>query len=463
MSASGYLIVRRQLIMWGLLYAGASGLRTYSFIRSRFQIEPRDTRIGSVGRTTVHLDTTFGAVALMSLVATQIIGTLGAAGFILSVLVLAGLRPSQTAQDIVKFSPVLALPALAMVSTLWSPTPQLTLRAALQVLITITAAILIARRLSSHRMMLCLFVGYLFTCLLILPSVPASLVRGNPLYSSFLGSKNQVGFAAHMLLAVSFALLVDRKQVSIVRLSALASLPLGILILLVSKSGGALTSLLITALTFPPLFLLTRVRPTFRAGFLVIALIGLFLTLVFFPAVEAALTDFRLNVLKKDATLTGRTHLWDVASQISEKNPWLGEGYASFWRRGNLDAEGLWRWGGIASRSGFNFHNAFVEIRVDLGWVGLSLMIAMYVSIAFVGITRLFIKPSTPMAFLLSLLAVLYARSFTEEGLVAPFSVLTVLWISTAVYALTPKLETLQPSGPPKQRETRTSRSTLTV
>lgn len=399
----------------------------------------------------------------MSLVATQIIGTLGAAGFVLSVLVLAALRPSQTLHDILKFSPLLALPLLATVSTLWSPAPQATLRAALQVLITLAAAILIARRLSAQRMILCLFVGYLFTCLLILPSVPGSLVRGNPLYSSFLGSKNQVGFAAHMLLAVGFAVLVDGNQRAIARMSALATLPLGVLILLLSQSGGALTSLLITALTFPPLLFLTRVKPALRAACLFIALIGLFLASIFLPAIEAALTDFRLNVLKKDATLTGRTHLWDVASQVSEKNPWLGEGYASFWRRGNLDAEGLWRWGGIASRSGFNFHNAFVEMRVDLGWVGLGLMIAMYVSIAIFGITRLFIKPSTPMAFLLSLLAVLYARSFTEDGLVAPFSVLTVLWISTAVYALTPNSAMHRPLRLAEKRETRTPRLPLNV
>ena len=50
----------------------------------------------------------------------------------------------------------------------------------------------------------------------------------------------------------------------------------------------------------------------------------------------------------------------------------LGRGYYAFWRQGNLDAEGLWRYFGIDSRGGFTFHNTLVDILVTLGWIGAS-------------------------------------------------------------------------------------------
>ena len=379
-----------------------------------------------------------GGIALFALVITPVVGTLAAAGFVAALLVLIAVRPFEALRDLGSFGLLLVLPVLAMVSALWSPAPQMTLRAAIQVLVTMAGAILVARRTPGHSMMLWLFSGYLVTCLLLLPSVPASLTSGQALYSAYLGSKNQVGFAGHMLFAIGLAVAGDRDQRVIARLLALAALPLGYFIVRASQSGGAFTSLVITLLTFPPLLLLARVRPALRNICLAAGALALVVALVFLPAIEGAVADFRVNVLKKDATLTGRTHLWDVASQISAKNPWLGEGFAAFWRQGNLDAEGLWRWGGIANRGGFNFHSAFVEIRVDLGWVGLGLLIAMCVGIASVSLIRLATRPTVPVAFFLSLITVLYARSFTETGLIAPFSVLTFIWIAAAVYALAP-------------------------
>lgn len=400
--------------------------------------------------------------ALLALVATQVVGTLGAACFVLAFLVVIAVRPLDALNDLLRFSPLLLLPILAMISALWSPAPQITLRAAIQIVMTVAAAILIARRLSPQAMVLLLYIGYMCVCLLILPTAPDSLASGSPLSSPFLGSKNQVGFAGHMLIALGIAVAVDRKQPMLMRLVALASLPAGGLIVYLSQSAGALASLMITALTFPPLLILTRVKPTLRVVCLLVAVVGLCFALLFLPSIEDALTDLRVNVLKKDATLTGRTYLWDVAAQISAKRPWLGEGYGAFWRHGNLDAEGLWRWGGIATRSGFNFHNAYIEMRVDLGWTGMTLLIALCVGIAFVGLARHLIEPSVVAAFFLSLMAVLYARSFSESSLIAPFSVVTVAWIAMAIYALAPRAVG-SPTPDPRPRRTIAARKTLTT
>lgn len=188
------------------------------------------------------------------------------------------------------------------------------------------------------------------------------------------------------------------------------------------------------AVTFPIFVVFGRLSMPMRIAALALALIFVALALIFMPDLQAAWADFRVNVLKKDATLTGRTYLWDVAAKLNAERPWLGRGYYAFWRQGNIDAEGLWRWGGIGTRSGFNFHNAYVEMQVDLGWVGQALFIGVCAGIALTGFARQLIRPSVPMAFLLSLLIVIYVRSYAESGLIAPFSFLTLLWIATALY-----------------------------
>ena len=89
----------------------------------------------------------------------------------------------------------------------------------------------------------------------------------------------------------------------------------------------------------------------------------------------------------------------------------------------------------MPNRSGFNFHNAFVEMRVDLGLVGLALLILTCAAVLLLGIVRQIWRPSVTMAFIVTLQVVFYIRSYAETGLVAPFSFLTVLWLGGAVYA----------------------------
>jgi exopolysaccharide production protein ExoQ len=247
-----------------------------------------------------------------------------------------------------------------------------------------------------------------------------------------------MGFSAHLLIAVALAVMVDRDQPSLARVAAIAAVPTGALLLLLSSSAGATVSVGITFLAFGGLVLFGRLPKRGRLAVLLLLLIALVLGGIFLDDIEAAIGTFRETVLKKDATLTGRTYLWDYAEQLNQERPWLGGGYYAFWRHGNLAAEGLWRWGGIASRTGFNFHNAFVEMRVDLGWVGFVVLSALCVGIVLVGCYRQFTRPTVPMAFFLAFLAVSLARASTETGLIAPFSAVTMFFLATAVYAVAP-------------------------
>lgn len=375
-------------------------------------------------------------VAVLSLVAVTLFGTLGVVAFIAATAVLLATQPLAGGRFVMRHLPLLALPVLAIVSTAWSASPPITMRGGLQLLLTFVAIILICQNLRPERMILMLFLGYVAICAAIVPDVPHALATRQPLYSAILGSKNQVAFAGYMLATLALATVIDRQQPWPARVLALAAAPLGVGILLLAQSGGSTTSLVITLVLLPALALLGAFPLTLRIGITVIAAALVGIALVFQDDIAAAIATYRVTVLNKDATLTGRTYLWDFASRLIAQRPLLGTGYGAFWRQGNVDAEGLWRWAGIANRSGFNFHNALIGIQVDLGMVGAGVLIATSLAILIAALAQQLWRPSVAMAALIALLVVSYVRSYVEEGLVAPFSLTTLTWLATGVYAL---------------------------
>lgn len=82
---------------------------------------------------------------------------------------------------------------------------------------------------------------------------------------------------------------------------------------------------------------------------------------------------FRL--LGKDMTLTGRTELWEVVLELIRERPWLGWGYHAMWVVNDPTTtfadKVTGEWGVTGS------HNAFLEISLQLGLVGTSLMLVV--------------------------------------------------------------------------------------
>ena len=71
-----------------------------------------------------------------------------------------------------------------------------------------------------------------------------------------------------------------------------------------------------------------------------------------------------IRSMGRDVTLTGRTELWPTLISLSG-SPWLGSGYASFWLGDRLHR--LWAlWAFKPTQA----HNGYLEIYLNLGWVG---------------------------------------------------------------------------------------------
>jgi exopolysaccharide production protein ExoQ len=86
-----------------------------------------------------------------------------------------------------------------------------------------------------------------------------------------------------------------------------------------------------------------------------------------------------VSSLGKDPSMSGRTDIWIATLfQISQK-PWFGHGYSGFWTEANPAAQGI----GDSLFEGFytyNAHNGFLDILLDLGWLGLLLFMVGFLS-----------------------------------------------------------------------------------
>ncbi|HEX5412881.1 MAG TPA: O-antigen ligase family protein [Terriglobia bacterium] len=75
-----------------------------------------------------------------------------------------------------------------------------------------------------------------------------------------------------------------------------------------------------------------------------------------------------IQAFGRNATLTGRTDLWKTLTAM-DTHPWLGTGFESFWLGGRL--EHLWN---IFPFQPNEAHNGYLEVYLNLGWVGVALL-----------------------------------------------------------------------------------------
>jgi O-antigen ligase len=134
-----------------------------------------------------------------------------------------------------------------------------------------------------------------------------------------------------------------------------------------------------------------------------------------------------LDLLGRDATLTDRTRLWADVIELQD-SPILGKGFESFWlgERAVIMAEEWWWHPNQA-------HNGYLETYLNLGFVGLFLLLAVIVS------TFRNIKQQLPvdlgvarlrLAYLLAILAF----NYTEAAFKGVHVVLTIFFIIAIRY-----------------------------
>lgn len=279
------------------------------------------------------------------------------------------LGPGATLKALSRQPFLLLLLAMVAISTFWSIAPAETFRRTVAIYFTTLGGIMLGARYRWTQLSQILAGSFAavavmsFLVAVFLPSfgVMSTLFpgawRGMWPEKNALGSIMSLGFVV-----IAAAAVLNPRQAK--WWWPLAGVALLVLIMSTSK-----TSLVAMLLGLGGLIFVAMARRNPAAGVATtwMAILGILM----FAGVALFAADLFFEVLGKDATLTGRSKIWEAALRQIEQRPWTGYGYGVVW-----DQKGAWgplAW--IIKQSGFtpqHAHNAWIEQWLGMGVVGLA-------------------------------------------------------------------------------------------
>jgi exopolysaccharide production protein ExoQ len=374
------------------------------------------------------------ASVAVSVVAMTFLGTHLVALFYAVWLPWAVFRPKQIFQP----SRELLLPAIivaySLASVLWSVHPDLTARAALEFASMIGCTVIIARLVSVASFIKGVVLGVCAVLVIVLVQ-SGGFPEGSALTGS-LGSKNQVGAIAELGCYCALLMWFGSKGAARIVLS-IVPLCLCLVCLYFSHSATSDISFAAMLCVSYAAYFVGRLPAKFRGAAFSFVIVCMVLV-----AVAGAAFDWQavgLKAVGKDVTLTGRTFLWGEGLETGMQNPVLGVGYAAFWVPGTLEAEKLWFHFDITGRTGFHFHNLFINLFVELGAVGCVLWSLLYLSMIGRATGNLLKNGhSVESIFYVGISFMYLVRALTEVDTSAPygFAPLTLFFVAIRVAAI---------------------------
>lgn len=305
---------------------------------------------------------------------------------------------------------------LVVFSSLWSPTPLLSFRAALAFLLISGFAVHFAREYSWQQNFQLL--RYSQAIIAIFSIFMAFFVP-----SEGLTEKGWAGGIGHpielgnmMALAASFWLLStiqNRKQIFI-------SLPFCILciaIMQLANSAGAF-------LVFISLAVIVFILPIFRRlNFLQANLLFTFILLLFSAPTIWLLGSFEqtISLFNKDVTFTGRIPLWNFL--IEQKIPdhlWFGHGYSGFWQSWQGSEDPAASVSRLVGDWAVHAHNGFLDIILNLGLIGLILFILSFLVNISRAIKLMFISRNYESIVPLMILTFVFMSNLSQTSIIFP-------------------------------------------
>jgi O-antigen ligase len=267
------------------------------------------------------------------------------------------------------------LAVFLLVSVAWSIDPSTTLRRGLLYVFFVLGVIGVATNLKSDEFIdlvstICFLSA--IASLVLLAVFPSYAIMGD---SGSLGEPMR-GIFAHknvlgQVMAVGALASIHRVRASRKgRLRSVAKLVVFLVMAFASKSSTSL-------LTIVYLYCLSGIIMLVRGGGAA-RILGVSLTVLLIPiSVTVALfSDFFLEMIGKDPTLTGRTVLWEIVINEIYERLMLGWGFFAFWGPANPIASAIsaslgW---GVA-----HAHNGLLEMLLELGIIGAAFIIVIFV------------------------------------------------------------------------------------
>lgn len=333
---------------------------------------------------------------------------------------------------------------LVLISPLWSELPSVTLRRSLALFGTTVFAAYLAVRFSPSELLKMLALALGFTAVaslllvLLVPKIAIDQGTNYGAWTGLLGQKNIFGRAMVLGILVMWTVLPQARSLKPLFLAGIA---LCLFLVAMSQSRTSWIAAVGLLLAVPFLRYLRRSKTPVALRIALVFVVGL--GSVVFLVLQYA--DVGLSALGRDATFSGRTDIWASAASVGLERPILGAGYRTFWTRGLTNRLLVG-----------NGHNSFLDIWLELGFVGLGIFMA-----SMVVITRRTLRRLVTSADRIGLFYVLFlifmvlfgmaAQVFPDHGTIA-----WVLYVAIALY-LTPvaqrsRSRAADPSAKPAHR-----------
>lgn len=358
-------------------------------------------------QTRAFINVVGGFLAAFAMLANPILGPLTPLIVIAFVPFFAVINRNRMVHVLASAGPCLLLPLLALLSVTWSQAPDDTLRYGLLYLLTCFVGSMMGAGMRSQDAISGLFFGLLIIGILNFMLGGYGVTEtGAAAFRGIQGSKNAAGEYAGAAVLVSVAMTsqawINRRYGSVVL--GVFGLVIAVSTLVLSKATGALIA---TSVALPCMicWLISRhmevqVRTAICGAIMIVVAVMLLTLNLWLPA----LFELVLDSSGKEVGLTGRTMLWQAADRQIAMRPLLGRGYNAFWVPENLEAIRLWSEMGIESQMGFNFHNTYREILVDLGYIGLIIFVIVATVSTLIVLLRTMFKPSISLIMASALL-----------------------------------------------------------
>jgi len=296
------------------------------------------------------------------------------------VFALVLLRLSSTLAVAARGKVFIGLAVLALASTIWSQFPSKSFSFAVCLLInTFFAFYLVARLKPIQLMRVLLILGWIILIMsycfsLFLPKYGIDHRGSQGSIGAWQGVFAHKNLGAIMLIFLMTIVFYLPAKSLLAKVSRAMYIGMTLVFLVLSQST---TGYIICAALFAFIFALKSARAFKARDRAFVVVVGLSVALAL-GALVAGQYENILRVIGKDPSLTGRTGIWAAVLMSCLKHPITGYGYRAFFGTAGLQGEGA----NVDVAAGWmvtGAHNGFLEVWLDLGGLGLGMVILSFV------------------------------------------------------------------------------------
>lgn len=141
-----------------------------------------------------------------------------------------------------------------------------------------------------------------------------------------------------------------------------------------------------------------------------------------------------VDILGKDLEFNGRLPIWTLLLEKIFERPLLGYGYVGFWTSDEsfYVLRNTWANGVVDSGTRFNSHNGYIEIALQLGLVGLSLYILIFITTFLRAVKLLFLSKDSEYFWMVLTLASIFFYNFADPIGALNNSTMWIIFVSIA-------------------------------